>query len=295
MGAASCIKWRALSRPPKNFPEDRFRPLIYIRGSVCGCFRTVALPNQESHRAGTGVLPRPTRNRRRGVTQRGVTLIELLIAVSITAVIVVGLLFALRTSIAAYETTSDRLHTNREQLNRNQILARELGGAMPVLSLCGNALTPFFTGAPDSLRMISSYSIGEGFRGYPQILTFQVRRSPSGALQLAVTENPYTGPASTVPFCGSTGGGAYEVSSGGPGPFILADDLVACALSYRPVDNPLANQVSDWVPEWTNKNTLPAGIRVQMKPRAAPGGGLPLVNVTVPLRVDRDIFRGYPD
>ena len=42
-----------------------------------------------------------------------------------------------------------------------------------------------------------------------------------------------------------------------------------------------------------NNNMLPAAIRVEMKPRAAAGGGLPLVSVTAPLHVDRDIFRGY--
>jgi len=227
--------------------------------------------------------------------QRGVTLIELMIAVSLTAVITVGLMFALRTSIVAYEKTSDRLRSNREQLNRNQILTRELGGAMPVLSLCGAAPTPFFIGAPDSLRMISNYSIAEGFRGYPQILEFQVRRSPAGGLQLVVTELPYTGPSSTASFCGPGGGGAYDLSNGVAGPFVLADDLLACVFSYRPPSNPLAGKESEWVPEWSNPRTLPAAIKVEMKPREAVGGGLPVVSVTAPLRVDRDIFRPYPD
>ena len=227
--------------------------------------------------------------------QRGVTLIELMIAVSITAVITVGLMFALRTSIVAYEKTSDRLRSNREQINRNQILARQLGGAMPVLSVCGVVQAPYFIGAPDSLRMVSSYSIAEGFRGYPQILEFQVRRSPAGALQLAVTEHPYTGPGSTAPYCDPSGGGASEFSNAGSAPFVLADDLLSCEFSYRPLPNPMAADNNVWAPEWSHKNTLPTGIKVAMKPRVAVGGGLPVVSVTVPLRVDRDIFRGYDD
>ena len=237
--------------------------------------------------------PSPLAKRRS--RQRGVTLIELMIAVSLTAVITVGLLFALRTSIVAYEKTSDRLHSNREQIGRNQILSRELGGAMPVMSPCGTSNVPYFFGAPDSLRMISNYSIAEGFRGYPQILDFQTRRASSGALQLVVIEHPYTGPASTAPLCGASAS-AFGVSGTETEPFVLADDLVSCTFSYRGPPNPLATkQEANWTPTWTTTNSLPLAIRVDMIPRTGPGGGLPSVSVTVPIHVDRDIFRSYPD
>lgn len=108
-----------------------------------------------------GCLSRFSARRER---QSGVTLIELMIAVSLTAVITVGLLFALRTSVLAYEKTSDRLRSNRAQISRNQILSSELGGAMPILSSCpGVPAMPYFTGTPAMLRMISSYSIGKDF------------------------------------------------------------------------------------------------------------------------------------
>lgn len=231
-----------------------------------------------------------SRRRRQG----GVTLIELMVAVSITAVITVGLLFALRTSVVAYEKTSDRLRSNREQLSRNQILSRQLGGVMPVISTCGTANVPYFFGTSDSLRLISSYSIAEGFRGYPQILEFETRRTSSGGLQLVVIEVPYTGPASTASLCGSSS--SFGFSGGVAEPFVLADDLVACTFSYRGSSNPLAPQrENNWATEWRNSNTLPLTIKVEMKPRNAPGGGLPAVDVTVPIRVDRDIFRQYPD
>jgi hypothetical protein len=218
-----------------------------------------------------------------------------MIAVSITAVITVGLLFALRTSIVAYEKTSDRLHSNREQLGRNQILSRELGAAMPVMSSCGTSNVPYFFGASDSLRMISSYSIAEGFRGYPQILEFQTRRTSSGALQLVVIEHPYTGPASTAPLCSSSAG-SFGFSATDAEPFVLADDLAGCTFAYLGSPNPLAaKQEANWTPTWTGSNTLPLAIKVEMKPRQEPGGGLASVTVTAPLHVDRDIFRSYPD
>ena len=229
--------------------------------------------------------------------ERGVTLMELMIAVSITAVITVGLLFALRTSITVYEKTGDRLRANREQLSRNQILSRELGGMMPVTNACGGFQSPFLVGASDSLRMVSSYSIAEGARGYPQILDFHVGPSPSGGLQLVVVETPYTGPGSTAGFCGGSGGAA----GGSSRPFVLADDLAACAFFYKPPRNPLNGQPAEWAPEWTvdntrmNGNMLPSAIKVEMKPRSAAGGGVPTVSVFAPLHVNRDIFRGYLD
>lgn len=215
-----------------------------------------------------------------------------MIAVSITAVITVGLLFALRTSIVAYEKTGDRLHSNREQLSRNQILSRELGGVMGVMSICGTSNVPYFFGSPDSLRMISSYSIAEGFRGYPQILDFETRRTSSGAVQLVVTEYAYTGPSSTTALCGSVS--SFDAFPGEP--FVLADDLLSFAFSYRGMSNPLAaKQENNWATEWRSSNSLPLAIRVEMKPRNPPGGGLPSMNVVVPLHVDRDIFRSYTD
>ena len=153
--------------------------------------------------------------------QRGVTLIELVVAVSITAVITLGLLFALRTSVTAYEKTGDRLRANREQMGRNQILARELGGIMPVTNQCGGYQMPFLLGTSESLRVVSSYSIAEGARGYPQILDFRVGRSPSGAAcSWSWWRHPYTGPGSSgSAFCGSTAENAVRFPGRGSPPF----------------------------------------------------------------------------
>ena len=231
----------------------------------------------------------PSRSR----AERGVTLIELMIAVSLVAVITVGLMFAVRTSLVTYEKTGARLRANREQVGRNEILARELGAAMPVLSLCGTNMTPYFMGTSDSLRMISSYSIAEGFRGYPQILEFRVTPSPAAGVQLVVAEHPYTGPLSTTPFCGPLGS-SFEASADASPPFVLADGLASCQFSYhQPVDM-LAYQDTGWVAVWS-RNTLPAVVRVDMQPLAAAAGGLPPVSVTAPLRVDRPMDLGYDD
>ncbi len=226
-------------------------------------------------------------------SERGVTLIELMIAVSLTAMLTVGLLFALRTSVLAYEKTSDRLRANREQIGRNQILNSELEGAMPVPSTCGAANQPYFTGTPATLQMISSYSIAEGYRGYPQILDFQVTASREGGVRLIVREHPYTGPASINALC-AEGTGGESFAGADAQPFVLADDLLSCEFFYHEPIDMAALKDTAWVPAWKG-NRLPSGVRVEMKPRAPSGGGLPVVSVTVPLRTDRDIFRFYLD
>lgn len=236
--------------------------------------------------------PAASLTRRRRAGQRGVTLIELMIAVSLTAVITVGLLFALRTSVLAYEKTSTRLRSNREEIGRNEILASELGGAMPILMVCPGTALPFFNGTPTALRMISSYSVAEGFRGYPQILEFQVAPSPSGGVRLIVTERPYTGPSSVSVFCGTDESG--DALPGGSPPFVLADDLISCEFLYHQPVEMMAYKDSDWLPMW-NGPRLPSGVRVVMQPRAAAGAGLPVVNVTAPLRTDRDVMVQYGD
>src|SRR5690242_18406894 len=64
--------------------------------------------------------------------ERGVTLIELLIAVTLTAAISVGLLLAMRVSLLTYEKLNQRLEDNRYTVGIQQTLERQISGVIPI-------------------------------------------------------------------------------------------------------------------------------------------------------------------
>jgi prepilin-type N-terminal cleavage/methylation domain-containing protein len=131
----------------------------------------------------------------------GFTLIELMISITLVAALATGMLMAMRTSLLSFEKINGRLQFNRRVMGMERILTRQIGGVMPVMSDCGTGRVPFFLGTSESLRLVSSYSMSEGARGYPQFDEFRVVKGEQG-LRLVVTEHPYTGPSSTAPFCG---------------------------------------------------------------------------------------------
>ncbi len=230
------------------------------------------------------------------VSERGVTLIELMIAISLVALLSAGMLIAMRTSLLTYEKTSHRLESNRRAMSVEQILASQIGGIMPVQGQCsasqGPPVTiPFFSGTPDSLRVVSSFSMTEGARGYPHILEYQVVPTQSGGVRLIVNEHPYFGSSSTTPFCHDRQFLPAEV---GPASFVLADHLLSCRFSYHGVYNEIAFAETPWQPVW-NQPVFPSGVRIDVTPLAPDPGALPFVGVTIPIHVNRDAMLPYAD
>ena len=131
---------------------------------------------------------------------RGFTLIELIISITLVAALATGMLMAMRTSLMSMEKINSRLMFNRRVMGMKRILTRQIGGVMPVLSDCGADRVPIFRGTSDALRLVSSYSMAEGARGYSEFDEFRVVSGEAG-LRLVVTERLFTGPASTAPFC----------------------------------------------------------------------------------------------
>lgn len=225
--------------------------------------------------------------------EAGVTLIELMIAVTLVAMLSVGLLFAMRIGLNAMDRANDRLMGNRKVVSVERILEQEVAGMMPVTALClgtgdqPGARIAFFQGETTTMRFVSSYSMGEGDRGRPAILEFQVIPGEQGqGVRLVVNELLYSGPRSTGATCtGMSAEGPVFLPVGiGPGSFVLADKLAFCRITYRePLPPP---ELSRWVLRW-KQPYLPTAVRIEMAPLAVENAKLQLQTLTIPVRVNR--------
>ncbi|HSW51381.1 MAG TPA: prepilin-type N-terminal cleavage/methylation domain-containing protein, partial [Bryobacteraceae bacterium] len=133
--------------------------------------------------------------------RRGVTLLELLLAVSLLALLSAGILTALHVGVSAMGKANARLMDNRRLAGVQRILEGEIAGFVPVVAACSGRgdgppeTLPFFQGEPQSMRFVSTYSLAEGWRGFAQILEFQVVPGERGeGVRLVVNEHLYTGP-----------------------------------------------------------------------------------------------------
>ena len=131
----------------------------------------------------------------------GVTLIELLIAVTLLGLLSLGVVISIRIALSAMGKTESRLMANRRVSSVERILEQEISGIMPVTADChavpNGAVTriAFFQGEAVSLRLASTYSLQQGSRGLPMILEFKVIPGEDNAgVRLVVNERWYTGP-----------------------------------------------------------------------------------------------------
>jgi prepilin-type N-terminal cleavage/methylation domain-containing protein len=207
---------------------------------------------------------------------RGVTLIEMLIAVSLLSLLVAGILIAMHLGLNAMQKANAKLMANRRAVRVQEILEQQIEGFMPEVADCFRgpetppARIPFFQGQPQSMRFVSSYSLTEAARGYPRILEFQVIAGEHGdGVRLVVNERLYTGPAGAGMLCL---GYAPDPATGtpvpqfrpieiGPGSFVLADRLAFCRFLYRQALPPPA--LERWVPAWVLPQ-WPTAVRIEI-------------------------------
>jgi len=235
----------------------------------------------------------------------GVTLIEVMIAVSLLSLLSLGILMSLRVGLGALDRTDRRLMNNRRVAGVQRILEQQLAGFIPVVALAAPSgplmKVPFFEGRGQSMRLVSSYSLSEAARGIPQVLEFQVIPAEGGrGVRLVVNETAYTGPRSAGVFCLGLGPDAelgvstqrFLPISVGPGSFVLADRLAYCRFSFLgtfPEKN-----LEQWLPDWIYPK-WPAGIRIEMASLDTDLVSLKPVTVTVPVHVNRDPSLEYAD
>ena len=237
----------------------------------------------------------------------GVTLLEVLIAVSLLSFLSVGIMTAMRIGLTSLDKANTRLMDNRRVANAQRILEQEIAGFMPVRALCQGAgpvptaSIPFFQGEPESMRFVSTYSLQEAWRGVARILEFQViPRGDGRGVRLVVNEWPYSGSLSAGQACiGLVPDPVLGVAvprfrpiEVGPQSFVLADRLASCRFGYlEPAPPPVLQQ---WKPRWVLPR-WPLAIRVEISSLDDDPTHLRPVTITAPMHVNRSPEIQYGD
>lgn len=235
--------------------------------------------------------------------RRGVTLIEVLIAVSLLSLLSVGMLMAIRVALNALNKTNTRLIDNRRITGVERILQQELAGLMPVMALCMESpeaprlRMPFFQGERQAMRLVSTFSLGEAWRGRPQVLEFLViPRDDGNGVRLVVNEIPYTGQLGVGQLCLGPAldpllgvvVSRYQPIEARATSFVLADRLASCRFAYlapAPPGTP-PPALPQWKPNWIWP-IWPLAVRVELEPLDPDPSRLRVLTVTAPVQVTR--------
>ncbi len=227
--------------------------------------------------------------------ERGVTLIELIISITLVAAIAGGMLTAMRTSLASLEKTQGRLEDNRRAMAVQQAILRQVSSLIPAMGDCGapdggGPRISAFGGNAGYVHFVTTYSLGEGFRGYPRLVEIQVAPEAGGTVRLLMNERLYYGPATLRQICV---GNQFLPFIETPQTTVIATGLAYARFFYHE-RIPGQLDAGEWLPIWA-RNPLPSAIRLELAPRDPSPTRVPMVSLHIPIRITRDIGATYVD
>jgi len=220
---------------------------------------------------------------------------EVMVAVTLLSLLSTGMVISMRLGLNVFAKTSDRLMDNRRVVGAQRILEQELQGLMPVVARCaGNPRIGFFQGEPANMRLASTFSLEQGWRGRPQLLELMVIPGEEGeGVRLVVNEIPYTGPKTAGALCTGaapdplTGRPVFRFLPMGPNPdsFVLADKMAYCRFRYYGPGHS-ETEPPVWTAQWAGPG-WPWAIRVEMAPLAPDASRVQPITVMSPVNVFR--------
>jgi hypothetical protein len=229
------------------------------------------------------------------------TLMEVLIAVTLVALLSTGMLYALRAGLGSLQTIDRRIEADRRASGAQRILEQEFAHMMPVMAPCRAGVeglpggsAAFFDGEPQVMRFVSAYSLEGAARGQAKIVElFVIPGSDRSGVRLVVNELPYFNPLSAGVLCfqrvdGSLGGRPF-LAFASPQPtatsFVLADRLERVSFAYRELSR--VDRGERWTDRWMDPSAFPDTVRLDMAPLPGDSTRIPPLPLFVRIPVTR--------
>jgi hypothetical protein len=231
-------------------------------------------------------------------------LIEVLIAITLLSLLSVGMLISMQVGLSAFAKTDRRLMDNRRVSGAQRLVEQELEGMMPVVAPCGRDAIKigFFQGEAQTMRLVSTFSLQQAWRGQPQILELFVIPGENGkGVRLVVNEVAYAGPYAAGQLClgmfpdqmtGATSPHFVPVVPS-PASFVLADKLAYCHFAFL-TPGPQPNIPAAWMEHWS-KAGWPLAVRIDMAPLEPDPSRLQPISVVAPVYLHRAPEIPYAD
>lgn len=194
-------------------------------------------------------------NRNATQSEKGFTLLEMIVAITLVAMMAVGIWSVFRTSLRAWSRGTEYIDASQRQRNVLDLVRKQIASAYPLMapveSVSAVIPSPIFNGTETSLRFVSLNSLR--FHESPglTLVNYEVTQDSQGAYILQETEERYLG---WIPDSES------EIDP--PGATALFENMSQCYFEYRSNDE----NEDPWVPEWEaeERGQLPEAIALTM-------------------------------
>jgi general secretion pathway protein J len=201
---------------------------------------------------------------------RGFSLLEVLLAITLLALLLAGAMSGIRAATRAMHSGEQNIERTNRLRVAQEFIRRELGRSLPLAfgQEHGSGANFVFQGENDFLRFVAPMP-GHLSRGGPYVQTLELARGRNG-LQLVFTHNMLNG---------------FDLDKLKPDdgmPVLLLDGIRRGRFEYRKFDD--QNELEDWKDDWENPSVLPVMVRIDLE--MTPESGLVWPTMEIPLILD---------
>jgi general secretion pathway protein J len=204
-------------------------------------------------------------------SEKGFTLLEVLVSVTLIAMMALAIWGVMRTSIRSWSRGAEFIDTNQRHRSIMDMVRKQIASAYNLPSPpdpTASAITapyPIFSGADVSFQFISLNSLQ--FQESPGItlVTYEISESAQSGYSLIEKESRYLGQLPDL----QTPAVAEKTIS-------ILENLTSCLFEYYDPGTGTADSTPQWVKEWDAKQLmrLPSAIRMTMTSRDHSGNTL---------------------
>jgi prepilin-type N-terminal cleavage/methylation domain-containing protein len=199
--------------------------------------------------------------------ESGFTLLELLIAITLMAMLSVGIWAILSIGIRSWTRGTNAIDINQRHRSMLDMARKQIASiyplyVAPVSTEPNSAFTLIFQGTQNSFRFVSLNSLQFFNNSGLMFISYEMSRDAEGNSVLAEKEIRYTGQL------------LDESALNNSKSISVFDDLLSCIFEYY--DPGDADNPAQWLVEWDGStlNRLPAAVRMTMIAKDSQGGTL---------------------